>query len=167
MTASTRDNLRFLADTSGSPALTNSLGLAPVRTYPFSILFGDLSTAGLTITVDPTGLAQNGTYPANAYQVCVVHRVPAAFAGPAVSSLLLNVGTVANPNALADSIDLLTATPDAGVVNDNDGVFLPWTHAAAFDLRVDATAIGANLDVLTAGLFEAEVVLYAAAMAPR
>lgn len=101
--------------------------------------YTDFQTGGLTKTVTVR------TLPANRSLFAVIINLTTSFAGGAISSLLIDVGTAGNPTQFVSNFDAMQGAPaqESAVV-----VFFPGAETA---IRVRATAVGANLNALTQG----------------
>ena len=93
----------------------------------------------------------------------VTTRIPIASVG--TTTLVIDVGDVANTDEMVDNVDLEVADL-VGVHQPGDGTFTPLTHEAAYAPRVTFTSTVEDLDQLTAGVVELTWTYHGAAPTP-
>jgi hypothetical protein len=120
---------------------------AKLPTFTRRYTFTEVAALGavLTGTIDPAG------FPANVRVVDVTTRIPVAFAG--TTTMVIDVGDVANTDELVDNADLQVADL-TGVHQPGDATYTPLTHEAAYAPRVTFTSTVENLDQASAGVVE-------------
>jgi len=106
-----------------------------------TLTYLDFQTAGLTKSV----VAR--TLPSNRMLMALVIKHSQAFAGGSISSLLLDVGTDSDPTQFVNGFDVMQAV-GPGV---QDSVVLLFYPSISTQIKVRATAVGANLSALTQG----------------
>jgi len=108
----------------------------------YTINYTDISTAALTNTANLLNL------PAGAILESVTVKSNTAFVGTGITDLGIEVGFTGTPTGIATSFDILAAVTDTNFQNSN---FNSPISFSAIQLLATFTAIGANLDQLTAG----------------
>lgn len=128
-----------------------------VRRYTFT----DLVALGAVMTgfIDPVG------FPTDVRVVDVTSRIPVAFVGTGVATLLGDVGDAGNTDELVDALDLEVADL-VGVHQPGDATYTPLTHEPTYAPRVTFTSTGADLDQMTAGVVEYTWAYHGAAPTP-
>jgi hypothetical protein len=106
-----------------------------------TIGYSSFFTAALTRTITAHTLAANRTM----FSIIIKHTQ--AFVGAGISALTLDVGILSDTDKFITSFDVLQAVSD-GAQDSVLTVYYPGTLTA---ITVTATAVGANLDQLTAG----------------
>lgn len=129
---------RMFAYPSSQPA-TSADSSTPMVTVVKS--YTSFQTAALTTTVTARTLAANRTL----FAVIIKHST--VFAGGAISALTLSVGIAGDTTKFINSFNVMQAVSDSAQ-DSNLTVYFP---ATATPLIITATAVGANLDALTAG----------------
>lgn len=106
-----------------------------------TLSYGDFSVAGLTKTVTVHTLAANRTL----FSILIKHNQ--AFAGGLISAVSLNVGILADDDKFITSFDVFQAVS----ADAQDSTLTVYYPGVATAITVTATAVGANLNALTAG----------------
>ena len=134
---------------------------AKLETFVRRYTFTEIVALGAVMTgfIDPAG------FPANVRVVDVTSRIPVAFVGTGVATLLGDVGDAGNTNGWVDALDLEVADL-AGTHEPGDGVETVWGHEAAHAPRATFTSTGATLDQMTAGVVEYTWSYHGAAPSP-
>lgn len=122
---------------------------AKLETFSRRYTFAEVAALGPVVTgfIDPAG------FPTNVRIVDVTSRIPVAFVGTGIATLLGDVGDAGNTDGWVDALDLEVADL-GGVHQPGDGVETVWGHETAHAPRVTFTSTGANLDQMTAGVVE-------------
>lgn len=117
-----------------------------------TFVFGDLSAAALTKTIDAAT-----QLPPGAHVLAVNMRALTPFAGPSVTALTCKVGDANDDDAIVSTSNLFAAAVDGQASVVTYGIAPNKRYAAATTLKFLFTAVGANLSALNAGAVTIDV----------
>jgi len=120
-----------------------------VKFKGYSLSFNDFTTAGLTQTFTLTTLAQGSFI----FYIRVKHSV--AFAGPSVTAMKVRVGkSGGTTNFFANDFDVFQAVADSTLL---EVMTPPMGQLSAATITATFTAVGANVNVCTAGIVQIDI----------
>lgn len=144
---------------------SNLINTVPERaggwTHVFKIYYSDLSgTAGLTQTLQLIGSSQTGLRVGDIVRNAAIYLPTAFVSSGAMSSLVIDVGWdlaagTDDPDGLLDNYELLGTATEILAADANGAAFATLRNGFALqengDIEAVFTAVGANLNTLTAG----------------
>ena len=135
------------AATSETNAAASAANAAANSWETITIGFAALQTAALTNTIELTSLLAKGVIE------MIIVKSATAFVGASITNLNVEIGLASDADKFMGAYDALAAVGDT---NRAPGQFFdgPESFASATSIKLKATAVGANLDALSAGSLE-------------
>ena len=135
------------AATSETNAAASAANAAANSWEKITIGFAALQTAALTNTIELTSLLAKGVIE------MIIVKSATAFVGASITNLNVEIGLASDADKFMGAYDALAAVGDT---NRAAGQFFdgPESFASATSIKLKATAVGANLDALSAGSLE-------------